>query len=379
MSGPSSQIWWTDKGVKAKYMELDTGGKVQAKYIWVGGHNQIRCKTRTLSKEPTSVEELPIWNFDGSSTNQATGDNADTYIQPVAMFRDPFRKDPHKLVMCEVVDYTKNPVPTNNRRACAEAMKAAADQKPWFGLEQEYTLLDIDDYPFGWPKAHYPPPQGMAYCGVGPHRQYGRDIVECHYRACLYAGIKISGTNAEVMPSQWEYQVGPAFGMEGGDMVWISRYILERVCEDFGIKASFDPKPMPGDWNGAGMHCNFSTEAMRQPGGMAHIENACKALAKRPNYHIYNYDMSGGAANARRLTGAHETASIHDFSWGIANRGASIRIPRETGDNGYGYMEDRRPSSDACPYKVTECLVRTICLGETEELCPSKLGFTKQG
>merc|ERR1719454_282665 len=179
------------------------------------------------------------------------------------------------------------------------------------------------------------------------------------------------------MPAQWEFQVGPAIGMEAGDMIWISRYILDRVCEDFGIKASLDPKPMPGDWNGAGMHCNFSTKAMREAGGLKKIEEACVALSKRPNYHIYNYDNTGGKDNSRRLTGLHETASIHDFSWGIANRGASIRIPRETGDNGYGYMEDRRPASNACPYKVTECLVRTICLGETEEIESSKLGFTK--
>lgn len=378
-NNPRNQLWYTDKRVKADYMTLDTNDKIQAKYIWIGGHNQIRCKTRTLQTEPTCVKELPIWNFDGSSTNQAEGENSDCYLLPVAMYRDPFRRDPHKLILCEVVDFKKEPLQSNHRRSCQEAMdkSEAVEAEPWFGLEQEYTLLDVDRYPFGWPKAHYPPPQGMAYCGVGPHRQYGRDIVEAHYRACLYAGLKISGTNAEVMPAQWEFQIGPCHGMEAGDMVWMARYILDRVCEDFGVIASLHPKPMPGDWNGAGMHCNFSTKEMRTQGGLAYIESACEALSKRQNYHIYNYDMSGGAENSKRLTGAHETASIHDFSWGVANRGASIRIPRETADQGYGYMEDRRPSSDACPYKVTECLVRTICLKEQGDMDASKLGFNK--
>lgn len=372
-------LWKTDKAVKNHYMELDPAdGRCQAMYIWIDSYNELRCKTRTLDKVPTSYTELPQWNFDGSSTAQATGENSDCYLNPVALYRDPFRKDPNKLVLCEVVDYTGTPVPTNHRRTCAEAMEASADQDPWFGLEQEYTLLDTDQYPFGWPKAHYPPPQGMQYCGVGPHRVYGRDVVEAHYKCCLYAGLKISGTNAEVMPSQWEYQIGPAKGMEAGDMMWLSRFLLHRVCEDFGIVASLHPKPMPGDWNGAGMHCNFSTTAMRVPGGMKAIEEACVALSKRHNYHIYNYDMSGGAENAKRLTGAHETASIHEFSWGVANRGSSVRIPRPVGDKGYGYMEDRRPSSDACPYKVTECLVRTICLKEEGDLDASKLGFVKK-
>lgn len=368
-------LWWTDKKVKSEYMHLDNNGSVQAMYVWIDAYNELRCKTRTLSEEPKHFSELPEWNYDGSSTAQASGENSDCYLIPVAMYRDPFRKDPNKLVLCEAVDYLKNPLPTNYRRTCAEAMEACKDQDPWFGLEQEYTLLDIDRYPFGWPKAHFPPPQGMAYCGVGANRVYGRDIVEAHYKACLYAGLKVSGTNAEVMPAQWEYQIGPAKGMEGGDMIWMSRFILDRVAEDFGVIPSRDPKPMPGDWNGAGMHCNFSTIAMRKEGGMKVMEEACEALGKRHFYHIFNYDMSGGKDNARRLTGAHETAAIHEFSWGAANRGSSIRIPRPVVDKGYGYMEDRRPSSDACPYKVTECLVRTICLKETGDLSREEMGF----
>lgn len=359
-----------NKTTKAEYMSLPMDGRVQAMYIWIDGTGEsMRCKTKTLDKEPTSIEDLPVWNFDGSSTGQAEGSNSDCYIKPVAMFRDPFRKDPHKLVLCEVLNYVQEPVETNRRSTCAEVMKneKVQEAKPWFGLEQEYTLLDCDGHPFGWPKQGYPGPQGPYYCAVGTGNVYGREIVEAHYRACLYAGIMIAGTNAEVMPAQWEFQVGPCEGIQMGDHLWIARFILHRVCEDFGIKASLDPKPMVGDWNGAGCHANYSTVEMRQPGGIEEINKAVEKLSKRHNWHIKMYDPRGGQDNARRLTGLHETSNIHDFSCGVANRKASIRIPRQVGADGYGYLEDRRPSSNCDPYIVTEALVRTTVLNEIGE------------
>jgi len=368
-------LWKTEKAIKHNYNEIpQDDGRVIAMYVWIDGEGTLRCKSRTLAKEPKSVAELPEWNFDGSSTKQAEGHNSDCYLIPCAMFRDPFRLGAaNKLVMCEVVDYKKNPVESNKRRTCAEAMAKCDDQEPWFGLEQEYTLLDVDGYPFGWPKQAFPGEQGPYYCGVGATRVYARDVVEAHYRACLYAGIKISGTNAEVMPAQWEFQVGPCTSMEAGDHLWMARFLLDRVCEDFGIVASLHPKPMAGDWNGAGCHCNFSTKAMRVPGGMEHINEACERLAKRHFYHIYNYDNDGGKSNSLRLTGRHETASMDKFSYGVAHRGASIRIPRPVEAEGYGYLEDRRPSSNCDPYTVTECLVRTICLKEEGDMTRADL------
>lgn len=368
-------LYKTEKGVLNNYMSLDSGGSIQAMYVWIGGHGELRCKTRTLSKLPATAADYPEWNFDGSSTDQAPGENSDCYLVPCAVFRDPFRRDPHKLVMCEVVDYKKNPVATNKRRECAEAMAKCEDDAPWFGMEQEYTLLDCDGHPFGWQKDTQPGAQGPYYCGVGATRVYGRDIVEAHYRACLYAGIKISGTNAEVMPAQWEFQVGPTQGMESGDHMWIARFILDRICEDFHVIPSLQPKPMKGDWNGAGMHCNFSTAAMRVPGGMTAITEACEKLSKRHFYHIYHYDNDGGKSNAERLTGGHETAGIEAFSYGIANRGSSVRIPRPVGDAGYGYMEDRRPAANADPYVIANCLVRTICLNEQGDMKREEMNF----
>lgn len=355
-----------DKNTKVDYMRLTSFDNVQCMYVWIDGSGEsLRCKTKTLESEPSSVADIPEWTYDGSSTAQAEGSNSDCYIVPVAMFRDPFRGDPHKIVMCEVLNYVKEPVPTNNRRSCEQVMTAAKRSEPWFGLEQEYTLLDVDGHPFGWPKGGYPAPQGPYYCAVGTGNVFGREVVEAHYRACLFAGVKIAGTNAEVMPAQWEFQIGPCEGINMGDHLWMARFLLHRVCEDFGIIATFDPKPMPGDWNGAGCHANYSTLEMRQPEGIKEINKAVEKLSKRHSWHIKMYDPHQGKDNARRLTGAHETSSIHEFSSGVANRGASIRIPRHVGAQGSGYLEDRRPSSNCDPYVVTEALVRTTVLGET--------------
>lgn len=356
----------TDKAVLYRYMDLDQGDMVQAMYIWIDGTGEtLRSKTRTLDKEPLTPEDCPEWNFDGSSTGQASGENSDIYLKPVAIFKDPFRLGRNKLVLCECLDHVKLAHKTNYRQRCEGVMEQAADEEPWFGIEQEYTILDQDRHPFGWPKNGFPGPQGPYYCGVGTDKVYGRAIVEAHYRACLFSGVNISGTNAEVMPAQWEFQVGPCLGIEMGDHLWIARYLLHRVAEDFGVVVTFDPKPMPGDWNGAGAHCNYSTKAMRQVGGLKVIEEAIEKLSKRHELHIYYYDPKGGKDNERRLTGHHETSSIHDFSAGVANRGASVRIPRHVGKEGMGYLEDRRPSSNCDPYRVTEIIVRTTVLGDT--------------
>lgn len=355
-----------NKTVREQYLKLPQEGKVQVTYVWIDGTGEgLRCKTRTLNFEPKTIEDIPEWNFDGSSTFQSEGSNSDMFLIPCRIFRDPFTLDPNKLVLCEVLKYNRKPAESNLRHTCQEAMDKAICSHPWFGLEQEYTLLAINGHPYGWPPNGFPGPQGPYYCGVGADKVFGRDIVEAHYKACLYAGVEISGSNAEVMPSQWEFQVGPCEGIEMGDHLWIARYILHRICEDFGVVATFDPKPITGNWNGAGCHANFSTEAMRKEGGLKHIEEAIDKLSKRHQYHIRVYDPKGGKDNCRRLTGLHETSSIHDFSAGIANRGASIRIPRQTGKDGCGYFEDRRPAANCDPYAVTDVLVRTCILNET--------------
>lgn len=355
-----------NKALLDRYLKLDQPkDTVQCMYVWIDGTGEnLRAKTKTTDFEPTKPEQLPIWNYDGSSTYQAEGSNSDVYLHPVAIYRDPFRGGRNKLVLCDTYRYDKTPTESNKRKTCLEAMVKAENEHPWFGIEQEYTLLDMDRHPLGWPKSGFPGPQGPYYCGVGADKVYGRDIVEAHYRACMYAGVKIAGSNAEVMPAQWEYQVGPCEGIQMGDDLWMSRFLLHRVAEDFGVVVSLDPKPIPGDWNGAGAHCNFSTEDMRKPGGITAIEAAIDKLSKHHDKHIRAYDPKGGQDNARRLTGRHETSSIHDFSAGVANRGSSIRIPRTVAAEKSGYLEDRRPSSNCDPYAVTEVIVRTVCIDE---------------
>jgi len=363
-----------DLEIQQRFLSLPTGAACQAEYVWIGGNNELRCKTRTLSKAPAAVADLPMWNFDGSSTEQAPGTDSEVMLKPAAIFKDPFRPNGDNiLVMCDCYlpdpdapDGLGAPIPTNSRHACNAIMEKVKAKEPWFGIEQEYTLFEPDGVtPYGWPKGGFPDrPQGPYYCSVGTENAYGRAVCEAHYKACLYAGISISGINGEVMPGQWEYQVGPCTGIDAGDQVCMARYLMLRVCEQFGVRCSFDPKPIPGDWNGAGCHTNVSTNEMRAPGGYEVIKKAMERLGApgKPEEHIKCYDVSGGEDNKRRLTGAHETAPIDKFSWGVANRGCSVRIPRSTEKEQCGYFEDRRPAANMDPYKVTGKIMETCVL-----------------
>ncbi|XP_028827744.1 glutamine synthetase-like [Denticeps clupeoides] len=360
----SSQL---SKALRRTYLSLPQGSQCMVTYIWIDGTGEeLRCKTRTLKEEPQGLEDIPEWNFDGSSTYQSNGSDSDMFLIPVRLFRDPFTLDPNKLVLCEVLNSSREPAETNCRHCCIQVMEKIKEHEIWFGMEQEYTLLGVDKRPFSWPTNGYPAPQGPFYCSVGADRAFGRDIIESHYRACLYAGIKIGGTNAEVMPSQWEFQVGPCEGVEMGDQLWMSRFLLDRVCEDFGVIASLDPKPLK-DWNGAGCHINVSTKSMREEGGLTHIKAAVEKLRNKHQEHISVYDPHDGQDNLRRLTGLHETASIHEFSSGVANRGASVRIPRHVAQEQRGYFEDRRPAANCDPYTVTCAIVRTCLVPEEDE------------
>ncbi|KAF8360108.1 gln-2 [Pristionchus pacificus] len=339
--------------------------KCQATYIWIDGTGEnLRCKTRTMDTPPTSIDQYPVWNYDGSSTGQAVGRDSDTYLKAVSDYPDPFLGGNNRLVMCETLDKDMKPTATNHRAKANAVMRQIAHHDPWFGMEQEYLLLDRDGYPLGWPKNGFPAPQGPYYCGVGANRVVGRELVETHYRACLHAGLKIFGTNAEVTPAQWEFQIGCCEGISMGDELWMARFLLHRVAEQFGVIVTFDPKPAitMGDWNGAGCHTNFSTAEMRAPGGLKHVEAAVKKLEPTHAEHMRMYDPNGGRDNLKRLTGRHETSSADKFSWGVANRGCSVRIPRSVAEEGKGYFEDRRPSSNCDPYAVTGMIAQSCFL-----------------
>lgn len=338
-----------------------------AEYLWIDGAKptqRIRAKTRVvqagLGLDPSS---FPEWGFDGSSTNQATGHDSDVIIRPVRVVTNPLKEGGY-LVLCETYDPEGLPHPTNTRARLRATLEAGgAQQDPWVGFEQEYTLFD-GGAPLGFPEKGYPEPQGPYYCGVGADRAFGREVAEAHAKACIEAGLMIYGINAEVMAGQWEFQIGHR-GMEGesadpltvSDHLWIARWLLHRIAEDFGIVASFANKPVSGDWNGAGNHTNFSTRAMREIGGLDAIQTAIVALRRRHEVHIAEY----GAGLGDRLTGLHETCSIDEFRDGVADRGASIRIPRQVAERGRGYMEDRRPGANSDPYRVCALLIETIC------------------
>ncbi len=340
-----------------------------AEYIWLDGAvptRYLRSKTRAVKFDGTpSVDDFPEWSFDGSSTNQAVGNNSDCLLQPVSFVDDPIRGEGSYLVMCEVMNPDGTPHESNSRAQLRAVMDAgAAEQEMWIGLEQEYTLFK-NRTPLGWPEHGYPGAQGPYYCGVGSDEIFGREIVEAHAELCLSTELMFYGINAEVMPGQWEFQIGyrgdenePADAMKICDHTWIARWLLYRIGEEFDISVSLDNKPVKGDWNGAGMHANISTKDTRdKKKGKAAIEAATQKLGEKHKEHIALY----GAGLAERLTGEHETCGIDTFKVGNADRGCSIRIPAPVVQKGYGYFEDRRPGANADPYLVAARIAATIC------------------
>jgi glutamine synthetase len=327
----------------------------KAEYIWIDG-TEPTAKLRSKTKILADGTEPPVWGFDGSSTNQAEGHSSDCVLKPVASYPDPIRGGDNVLVLCEVYNTDDSPHPSNTRAVLRPVVEKHAAQEPVFGIEQEYTFFK-GSRPLGFPEGGYPEPQGGYYCGVGADEIHGREIVEAHLDNCLAAGLSISGINAEVMPGQWEFQVGPLPPLEVSDQLWVARWLLYRTAEDFGVSATLTPKPVKGDWNGAGAHTNFSTKAMRE--GYDAIIAACDALGKegKPLEHVRNY----GVGVEDRLTGAHETAPWDTFSYGVSDRGASVRIPWQVERDKKGYIEDRRPNANCDPYVVTRLLTDTVC------------------
>jgi glutamine synthetase len=338
-------------------------GCVMAEYIWLDAHQTPRSKTKVLTARPTKVSDLPVWNYDGSSTEQAEGHNSEINIRPRAIFDDPFRGYPHVMVLTDAYNaWDDKPAIGNTRAACAEIHEKYKKHDAWYGIEQEYTLMkpgkvgEIAKIPYGFnADGSEPAPQGPYYTGAGTGVAIGRPVADEHLAKCLECGVKIAGINAEVMPGQWEYQIGPCRGIEIGDHMAVARYIMLRVTESHGVVCSFSPKPRDGDWNGAGCHTNFSIKGMREIGGYDVITKVCQAFGKVAAEHIAEY----GEGNDKRLTGKHETCSIKDFKFGVADRGASIRIPRDAEKNGRGYMEDRRPAANCDPYRVAARIMKT--------------------
>ena len=322
-------------------------------YIWLDGYSpepNLRSKTKVIpfNNFTGQLDELPDWSFDGSSTQQAEGHSSDCLLKPVRIVPDPGRLDAY-LVMCEVLNPDGTPHVSNTRSRFED------DEDFWFGFEQEFVFIE-NDLPVGFPEKGFPEPQGKFYCSVGHPNNAGRTIIEEHLDTCLAAGLSVTGINAEVMLGQWEYQLFGKGAKRASDDLWISRYLLHRVAEQYGVEVELHPKPVKGDWNGSGMHTNFSNKAMREEGGEELMKAICDAFGNAHQAHINEY----GSSNEQRLTGLHETQHINSFSYGISDRGASIRIPVSVPLNGWkGYLEDRRPASNADPYRVAAKIVET--------------------
>ncbi|KAJ0100610.1 hypothetical protein Patl1_21199 [Pistacia atlantica] len=344
--------------------------KIIAEYIWIGGSGMdLRSKARTLNGPVSDPSKLPKWNYDGSSTGQAPGEDT------LKLFSRIPSEEATIFLLCVMLTILLEYQFQQTRdvqQPRSSAILMFLQKSLGMVLNKNTPLLQKDvKWPLGWPVGGYPGPQGPYYCGVGADKAWGRDIVDSHYKACLYAGINISGINGEVMPGQWEFQVGPAVGISAADELWVARYILERITEIAGVVLTFDPKPIQGDWNGAGAHTNYSTKSMRKEGGFEVIKKAIEKLGKKHKEHIAAY----GEGNERRLTGRHETADINTFKWFdfpfilSLNRVwqtvvPSVRVGRDTQKEGKGYFEDRRPASNMDPYVVTSMIAKTTILSE---------------
>ena len=332
--------------------------KYKLEYLWLDGYTPVaNLRGKTQIKEFSSfpkLEELPLWGFDGSSTRQAEGHSSDCVLKPVAIFPDSTKKN-GAIVMCEVMLPDGSAHPTNTRATIPD------DPGTWFGFEQEYFLYK-DGAPLGFPKGGgFPAPQGKYYTGVGYENvgDIAREIVDTHLDLCLDAGINHEGINAEVAKGQWEFQIFGKGSKRAADEMWVARYLLNRLTEKYGVEVVYHCKPLgvDVDWNGSGMHSNFSTEYMRTKGGKEYFEALMAAFDKYKNEHIAVY----GPDNHLRLTGLHETQSIDKFNYGIANRGASVRVPHSFVNSGYkGYLEDRRPNSQGDPYAIAGRILQTI-------------------
>ena len=342
----------------------------KVEYIWLDAKNNLRSKTKIFPDEtPLGLVELPTWNYDGSSTGQTDGSHSEIHIKPQRLYKNPFG-DPHsRLVLCDTYWPSGDPHPTNTRARAVEIFNKGLDLHPWFGMEQEFFIIDkTTNMPLGFPRMGYPEPQGPYYCGVGAGNAYGRTYFEEAELNCLNAGINLTGKNFEVAPGQLEFQVFGE-GIRVADDVMMLRYILARTGEKYGLGVNFEPKPVSGDWNGSGCHTNYSYTKTREEGGYEWILDAIAKLEVKHDEHIKLY----GLGNESRLTGHHETAPITEFRSGVGDRGASVRIPTVVHAEKKGYLEDRRPAANCDPYVVTSKIFETTCLSKIKiDFEPSK-------
>ena len=346
--------------------------KTILEYIWLDSVGGLRSKTRVLYNTCDYIY-IPDWNYDGSSTDQADLNNSEIILKPCKHYKNPLTPPiPNAisyLVLCDTWNIHDCPLESNTRFKANQKFNINLDiDQPWFGLEQEYYMVCKD-----WPDIIES--SNMFYCGCpcfsslssidNSTMKIQRQIVEEHMIACINADLKISGTNAEVAPNQWEFQIGPCLGINAADELYIARFLLQRIAEKYGVLICYEPKMNPY-LSGSGGHTNFSTSQTRGEGGINHIYNYMEKLELKHRDHMMVY----GKDNELRLTGQHETAHFSKFSYGIGTRNTSIRIPTETVRNNCGYFEDRRPGANFDPYLVTSTLYETCRETKVSQMQP---------
>jgi glutamine synthetase len=256
-------------------------------YIWIGGNGELRTKTRVVD----NINGPLNWNYDGSSTDQATStENTEIVLKPVKIFKNPLiYKYISQLVLCDTYNIDGTPHVTNNRFNALNIFNQKQEYVSWFGLEQEYFMIH--------PEWNINVKQGPYYCGIGNKSSVERIIAEEHLIACLDIGITISGLNAEVANKQWEFQIGPCEGIASADQLYIARYLLERIAEKYDVSISYEPKLFK-NINGSGCHTNFSTKFTREEGGVVEIYRYINKLKIKHKEHMEVY----GKNNESRLT-----------------------------------------------------------------------------
>jgi glutamine synthetase len=325
-------------------------------YLWLDGSGNRRSKTKIVNFNVKSIDDIPIWNYDGSSTGQADSNgNTEVILVPCKYFLNPLINNKNYdtsydnyIVLCETFDSNMIALPSNHRHNAVKIFNKGLHQEPWFGIEQEYIMIHAkDEYK----------EEGRHYCGTQLN-SIERQIAEEHMYACLKAKIKFCGLNSEVTDGQWEFQVGTCEGIEAGDHLTVANFLLERIAEKYNVKINYCPKLFP-DKNGTGGHTNFSTSRTRSDNdGIEEIYRFMDKLKDKHDEHIAVY----GEGNERRLTGIHETSSYIKFSFGVGTRNTSVRIPSQVQKEGCGYFEDRRPAANCDPYQVTAIIFQTCCL-----------------
>lgn len=334
---------------------------IQIEYVWLDGKKTVRSKTKVMGRNenwsecymPTDPEDIPDWNYDGSSTYQAFTESSEVFLYPVKVYPNPFvRSGSGCIVLCKTSD------PLCSVTIAEEIFREKPDDRPMFGLEQEFFIIDQGTgKPLGWPINGEPKAQGDYYCSVGAGCAFGRDYIDECMERLIEMKIPVTGMNYEVAPGQAEFQVCDV-GLDGAHALIMLRYVLARVGERYNYSIEYDPKPIQGNWNGSGCHVNFSTEAMRNEGGYEIIKGCMDYLERSHRDDLKLY----GKNNEKRLTGKHETSSMDQFSWGVANRATSVRVPTQTEKENKGYFEDRRPASNIDPYLVCSNLYKVCCL-----------------